>query len=56
MILELGEDENSKDMNEDFTITTAPDSDVKVYERGIIDQSDYSVEVTSTKSQNINYA
>ncbi|CAI2373344.1 unnamed protein product [Moneuplotes crassus] len=41
MIIELGDEDHKKEISEDFTITVAPDSDIKVYEKGIAGQTDY---------------
>lgn len=41
MILELGDDDNKKELSEDFKIEEADGTDVKVYEKGILGQTDY---------------
>ena len=41
MILELGQEEEKGEIREDFEIKEADGADIKVYEKGIIGQTDY---------------
>ena len=56
MILEVGEDDHKTHVSEDFTITTAEGSDIKVFEKGIAGHIDYSSEkITNTTNHQNNF-